>query len=151
SWQQDGNLLKAVVYLEQAAPAAAAAPPQRNAAALVPTAGARANRISGSFAMPRIGYTGVGLMPMPAGGSFAPMTGFGMYFGGPADPSHLYQRLAEMYRQLGRKEAAAGIQEKIRALLQGNEMALASFYERQDQPEEAAALYQKLAGQTANP
>src|SRR5262245_17978635 len=73
SWQQDGNLLKAVVYLEQAAAAAAAAGPQGNATP-IPTAVVPTNRVVRTgFMVGVIGSSPGGLTPMIAGDRwFAP-------------------------------------------------------------------------------
>ncbi|SPE43506.1 exported hypothetical protein [Candidatus Sulfopaludibacter sp. SbA3] len=103
SWRQDGNLLKAVGYLEQAAAAQAAAP--------LPAPGQKDQRsmvimgvISGSF------------------------RSYGGYGGGAI---YTYSRLADLYRQLGRPDAVAAVAIKIRALSASDPMALAQFYMQQ--------------------
>jgi len=116
SWRQDGNLLKAVGYLEQAAAAQAAAPP---IAAAQPTM--RAVMVSGNRTAFR------------ASGGYA---GGGIY---------AYTRLASLYQQLGRPDAVAAIALKIRTLASNDQAALAQFCEQNGQLEEAAAIYRKLA------
>lgn len=122
SWRQDGNLLKAVGYLEQAATAQAAAPPE--------TAARAATQF---FAMSgkRTAFRGSG------------------FYGGSA--IYAYTRLADLYRQLGRPDAVAAIAVKIRLLASNDQAALAQFYEQNGQLEEAAAIYRKLAEQPADP
>jgi tetratricopeptide (TPR) repeat protein len=124
SWQQDGNLLKAVEYLEQAATAQAAAPP---IAAAQPATQFFA--VSGK----RSAYFG------NIGGAYA---GNGTY---------AYTRLAALYQQLGRPDAVPAIAVKIRTLASNDQTALAQFYEQVGQLEEAAAIYRKLAEQPADP
>jgi len=93
SWRQDGNLLKAAGYLEQAA---AAQPATQGAI-----------------------YT--------------------------------YLQLAGLYQQLGRPDSVAAVAVKIKALASNDQAALAQFYEQHGQFEEAAAIYRKLAEQSAGP
>jgi tetratricopeptide (TPR) repeat protein len=122
SWRQDGNLLKAVGYLERAAAAQAAAPPV--AAQLEMRGVMQVNQ--GAFYI------------RDARGRF----GSGIY---------AYIRLAGLYQQLGRPDAVAAIAVKIRTLGSNDESALAQFYEQHAQLEEAAAIYKKLAEQAADP
>jgi tetratricopeptide (TPR) repeat protein len=123
-WRQDGNLLKAVEYLEQAATAQAAAPPV--SAAVAQPAMARVI-VSGNRST--FGYSG----------------------GNVGSAIYAYIRLADLYQQLGRPDAVAAIAVKIRTLGPNDESALARFYEQRGQFEEAAAIYQKLTEQSANP
>jgi hypothetical protein len=124
AWRQDGNLLKAVAYLEQAAAAQAGAPP---AGAAQPVA--------------------QGLM---AFGNRAYHTGFadGRYFG---SGIYVYARLAGLYQQLGRQDTVAAMVAKIRTLAGSDQSAVAQFLEQQGQLEEAAAIYRSLAEQAVNP
>jgi tetratricopeptide (TPR) repeat protein len=119
SWQQDGNLLKAVAYLEQAAAAQAALP------ALTP--------------QPAQGVTGLFVKRLS-------------YAGGPSSSLvNTYTRLADLYRQLGRPDAVSAIAAKIRMLAPGNESAVAQFLEQYGSPEDAAAIFRKLAAAAADP
>ncbi len=86
SWRQDGNLLKAVGFLEQAAASQATAPPPATAQIVH-----RAVMFSGKF----FSYDG-SPSPDPNGGAL-----------------YAYTRLAELYRQLGRPDAVAAIAVKI--------------------------------------
>ncbi len=129
-WLQDGNLLKAVGYLEQAATAQAAAPPAAEGR-FTEQAGRIA--VMGTFAV-RI-FAGSGF---PNGGG---MPGSSMY---------AYIRLADLYQRLGRPDAVAAVAAKIRALGSTDKGALARFYEQQGQFEEAAAVYKKMAEQSAD-
>ena len=124
SWRQDGNLLKAVGYLEQAATAQAAAPPVAPSQTVM-----RGAMVS----MTRVSYAG------NAGGG---------YFG---SAIYAYTRLADLYQQLGRPDAVAAIAVKVRTLASNDQSALARFYEQHGQVDEAAAIYKKLAEQAADP
>jgi tetratricopeptide (TPR) repeat protein len=124
SWRQDGNLLKAVGYLEQAATAQAAAPPVAPSQTVM-----RGVMVS----MSRVSYAG------NAGGG---------YFG---SAIYAYTRLADLYQQLGRPDAVAAIAVKVRTLAANDQSALARFYEQHGQVDEAAAIYKKLAEQAADP
>ena len=129
-WLQDGNLLKAVGYLEQAAAAQAVAPP-----AAAPAFTEQAGRVAvmGTFAV-RI-FAGSGF---PNGG------------GMPGSSIYAYTRLADLYQRLGRPDAVAAVAAKIRALGTNDTAALARFYEQQGQLEEAAAAYKKTAEQSTD-
>ncbi len=121
SWRQDGNLLKAVGYLEQAAAAQAKAPP------LPPAQSATGAAFSGKFSGAYFGggYTG--------------------------NVINAYTRLADLYRQLGRPDAVAAIAAKIRTLAANDQNTLARFYEQHGQFDEAASIYKQLAEQAADP
>lgn len=129
-WQEDRNLLKAVTYLEKAASALEAAPPPpANSAALGSSRGVT-------------GYASTGSMVMAIGGRFSR--------GGPvSNLSGAYQRLAEVYQQLGRPEAVAAVLAKMKTLAGDNNFALASFYEREGKFDEVAAIYRKQVTQAA--
>ena len=120
AWQQDGNLLKAVAYLEQEAAGEAAATP---AAAGQPVM--RGAVVSGN--------------------RFSFLNGY--------SPSVIdtYIRLADLYQLLGRPDAATAIGVKLRTVASHDQSALARFYERHGQLDQAAALYQLLAEQAADP
>jgi tetratricopeptide (TPR) repeat protein len=124
SWRQDGNLLKAVGYLEKTAAAQTAAPP---------AAGAQRATRGVIFLGNRTSYDGYA-----SGGYF----GSGIL---------AYTQLADLYQKLGRPDAVAAVAVKMRALASNDETALARFYEQRGQFEEAAAIYKKLAEQTADP
>ncbi len=123
SWRQDGNLLKAVGYLEQAATAQAAALDAAPALS------------AGSI---------VALSNGPS---------FGRYAGGGnlGNAIYAYTRLADLYQQLGRPDAVAATTAKIRTLASNDQTALAQFCEQHGQLEEALAIYKKLAEQAADP
>src|SRR5713101_3837933 len=131
-WGQDGNLLKALSCREKAVAALDAAPPSASQNAPQPMFNsaartAAANRTTGKF------------------GVFGAIQAIGNGRG--ANNAYLYQQLSDLYRQLGRPEAAAKIVEKIRSLIQDDPRALAAFYEREGNLDEAVALYKKLAEQ----
>jgi tetratricopeptide (TPR) repeat protein len=121
SWLQDGNLLKAVGYLEQSAAAQSVAPPPA------------AEPVMSGFIV-RV-YRGAGGF---AGRDFA------------ASGVYAYTHLASVYQRLGRPDAVAAIAVKIRALAANDESALARFYEEHAQFDEAAAIYKKLAEQATD-
>src|ERR1035441_7957849 len=123
SWQQDGNLLKAVAYLEQAVTAQAKTPPD-----VAAQPGTRQIAITG-----RICFGSRAIIGYPRG-----------QLGRPVDR---YIRLAGLYRQLGRRDAVAAVAEKIRGLASTDQAALVQFYEQQGQLDEAAAVCRKLAEQ----
>lgn len=60
-------------------------------------------------------------------------------------PIYDYQRLALLYRQLGRKQDVARLFEKIRSLVPEDANLLASLYEQQGDPDEAIAILRKQA------
>jgi tetratricopeptide (TPR) repeat protein len=122
AWQQDRNVLKALSYWEKAVAAIETAP---TATPALPES--RPRMMRGSFVVN--GY-------FNPNGSVFPYT-------------WIYQRLADTYRQLGRKEDAAAILTKLQKLVQNDTAALASFYESQNRLEDAAGLYKKLAQQAA--
>jgi tetratricopeptide (TPR) repeat protein len=74
------------------------------------------------------------------------------YRSGPRpDATYIYQQLANLYRQLGRPEAADAVVAKVQARLRSNPSALASFYMQQGQLDEAEAVYKQLSDQARNP
>jgi len=121
-WRQDGNLLKAVKYLEQAAAAQAAAPPAAMGQAGSPFFIRTASRNV-------TGYVNGGAAP---GAVYA------------------YMRLAELYQQLGWPDAVAAVAAKVRARSAGDPGALARFYEQRGQLEEATAIYKGLVDQATD-
>ncbi len=125
SWRNDGNLLKAVTYLEQEAAAAAVAKPAQ----------APAQSFRATFAMvlgPNVVYSGHRLQ-----------------YGN--NPVSVYNRLVSLYQQLGRPEVAAAVASKILALSANDQPALAAFYEQHGQLDEAAAIYRKMAENSTDP
>ena len=136
-WQQDGNLLRALSYREKTVAALDAAPVSASPDAPQPrfnplTGAATGRRVAGGF-----GVFGV-IQAFPPGRG--------------ANNTQVYQQLSDLYRQLGRPEAAAKIAVKMRRLMQDDPRALAGFYEREGNLDEAVALYKKLAEQaSANP
>jgi hypothetical protein len=126
-WQQDQNLLKALEFREKAITVAEATPPGKTS-----TPYARVQQ-----------FNGVGVS---VGGLNSP---FFHRVGSVPGNTHLYQALTDLYQQLGRPEAVAKTLTRMRALLNSDDAALASFYERQGQLDEAAAIYKKQAEQAA--
>ena len=124
-WLQDGNLLKAVGYLEQAAAAAEAAPPAN---------------LDVRSAVRQVDSPGPVMVKSVA------VPGFGVSF----NPGYVYQRLADLHQRLGRPEEAAAAREKYRATLKNDDFGLARFYEQQNQLDDAAALYTKHAAEATN-
>ncbi len=129
SWWQDGSLLKAAGYLEQAAAAQAEAPPPATA----PAAPAGKFMISGGISFSRL----------------VAVNGFGPV--GFNSSIYTYTRLADLYQQLGRPDAVAAVAARIRTLAANDPTALARFYEQRGQLDDAAAIYQKAAEQSADP
>ncbi|MDR3702425.1 MAG: hypothetical protein P4L56_22445, partial [Candidatus Sulfopaludibacter sp.] len=130
SWWQDGSLLKAAGYLEQAAAAqeADAPPPARDQ------------------------VVAAGRFMAPGGVSFSRLVAFSGF--GPVafnSSIYTYTRLADLYRQLGRPDAVASVAAKIRTLSTNDPAALARFYEQRGQLDDAAAIYRKTAEQSADP
>jgi tetratricopeptide (TPR) repeat protein len=121
SWQQEGNLLKAVDLLEQVAAAQAAAP-----AVTASQPAMRGVIVSGirGFCCDLGGYLGSGI--------------------------DVYIRLADLYQQLGRPDATAAVVAKMRTIASNDGLELAGYFEQQGQLEEAAAIYKKLAEQSAD-
>src|SRR5207244_3694118 len=101
----------------------------------------RLNRVAGTAAASR------------AAGGLVVLVGFQTLASGRGrNNTYPYQQLADLYRQLGRPEAAAKIMALMRNLIQDDPRALAAFYEREGNLDEAVALYKKLAEQAvANP
>ena len=128
SWWQDGNLLKAAGYLEQAAAAQAEAPP------VTAPPGA-----AGKF----MGSGGISFSRLTAVNGFGAVANNGSIY--------TYTRLADLYQQLGRPDAIAAVAAKIRTLATSDPTALARFYEQRGQLSDAAAVYQKTAEQSADP
>lgn len=125
-WQQDGNLLKAVSYREKAVSAFEATPPGAKAeAAPQPNGGQQT-----------VAFVGKAIFG--AGGRF--MRPFGT-----SNNSYLYERLANLYGQLGRPESAEKATAKMRSLIQNDPSALAASYEEQGEFDQALAVYQKQA------
>jgi tetratricopeptide (TPR) repeat protein len=122
AWQREANLLTALGYLERAAAAEAAAPPP-----VPPAKGTRGVFISGAYSYQPI----TGAIPMAA--------------------VSRYNQLADLYRRLGRPDAAAAVQTRIQALLAGDPMSLARSYEQQGKFDEAAAIYRKFAESASDP
>ena len=128
-WQQDGNLLKAVSYREKAVaavestpPGAAAQPIQRDRSEIISIVGGFSGRLS---------------MRGSIGGS---------------NNAYPYDRLAALYRELGRPEDAAKAVARMRSLLQNEPAALANSYEQSGDLDQARTLYQKQAdAAAANP
>ncbi len=127
-WWQDGNLLKAVSYREQAVAAFEATPP--GAAASTPATG---------------GISTAVLLVQPI------LTAAGRAFRGEVgrNSAYLYEQLANLYRELGRPEAAARAIDTMRSRLQNDPAALAESYARDGNIDQAVALYQKQAAQAA--
>jgi len=93
-FQQDGNLLKALSYREKAVAALDAAPPSASPDTPQP----RLNRVAGAATANR------------AAGGLIVLVGFQTLASGRGrNNTYPYQQLADLYRQLGRRQAAAKI------------------------------------------
>jgi len=131
-WQQDQNLLKAATYMEKAVTALESAP-------ATPQADQQQAGVGGGISFSRL----------QAGPYLAVRSG---RFSGWTPESNLasaYERLADLYRQLGRRQAVAALSSKIKKASEGNPHALASYYERQGNTDEAAKLYQQIGKDAA--
>jgi tetratricopeptide (TPR) repeat protein len=128
--QQDGNLLKALSYREKAVAAFETTPP-----------GAAAELA----AQPK------GFQPGVASGIGTKFAANGRFMNqfGPTNSNYLYQQLADLYRQLGRSDAAEKATTKMRSLMQTDPNALASSLELEGKYDQALAVYQKQADASA--
>jgi hypothetical protein len=120
-WEQNGNLLKAVPFLEQAAAAQGAAPrdaPPENAQ-------------RGQFFVRPIQTASCGERPEPL---VAP-----------------YIRLAHLYRRLGRMDAAAATAAKLAALGPHAAEELAHYYRMGGNMVESGALFRRVALDSTDP
>jgi hypothetical protein len=135
-WERDRNLLKSLAPLEKAAAILEQTPEadepaqqgQRADRWMVggnsPQGGARPNVIS------RIG----------------PFRGLAMYPGFPLTTTRMtvYTRLADLYQRLGRRDQAAAVLVKMKAVpAESNNWNLAQYYQQHGDPEEAAAIYRR--------
>jgi hypothetical protein len=123
SWQQDGNLLRALSYRERIVAALEASPPAIN-----PVTDGPANRAASHVVF--------------SGGIQSALVRR-------ANTAQGYQQLADLYRQLGRPETAAKVVAKMRSAIQDDPRSVAASYEREGNFDEALALYKKLAEQAA--
>jgi hypothetical protein len=130
-WQQDGNLLKALSYREKAVAAFEATPPGAAAEPVAQPKGVQAP-------VAIVGIVG-----------FAVNVGIISRSGLSSNNGYLYDQLANLYRQLGRPDAAEKATAKMRTLIQKDPSALASSYERDGQYDQALAVYQKQADAAA--
>ncbi len=121
-WEEDKNLLKSLFYREKAVAAL-----ESGQGAAPPGASAAAWTESRVYVGNR------------RSGSFYP---------GP-DNTYAYQRLAELYRKLGRPDAAAATRVRMRALAKNDDLRLAALAEQEGNTNEAAALYKRLAEKAA--
>jgi len=109
SWEEDRNLLKALVYREQAAAAHETA----------------RGTTSPWYQSERVAYVG--------------RRGF---------PGDAHQRLTDLYRRLGRPDAAAATRAKMRELAK-DDTRLGEIAEQEGRTDEAAAIYKRIADQAA--
>jgi tetratricopeptide (TPR) repeat protein len=117
-WQRDRNLLKALECQEQAVAALDGAPDM-------------AGPVAGSSRL----------------GSYARSLGtFAVRFSSPgfSNNPYLYQRLADLYRQLGRRDSLAALLVRLRKT-SGTEAMAALLYDQNEQSSQAAAIYQAQA------
>ena len=121
-WQQDGNLLNAVLYQEQAVAEAeklAASPAARSA---------------------------------PAGTVWAAVSGRITRFGFSTDLGGAYHQLADFYRQLGRREAVETVVDRVRQLAaKQDDGRYAWFFQRYGHDQEALAMFRQQVASAANP
>ncbi len=116
-WERDRNLLNAIEYREQAVAAIEAAPPG---------AGPPASSTRSVFRAGGFGWFVLGSSP-----------GFPNGF-------YLYQRLADLYREAGRRSELAALLARVRKS-SGNEAMVASLYEQNGRLSQAAAIYEAQA------
>ncbi len=146
-WRQDRNLLKALASLEEAARVADAAPPLPAASTVpgaVPSSVAAVRAANGAFTtmLPRV-------MPATGAMTFTAVRGAYAWMSPAGANQQVYQRLAAMYQELGRPDAAASTRARYESMIRNEPLALAAFYESQDEFERAAAIYRKLAADNA--
>ena len=121
-WQQDGNLLKAVLCQEQAVAEA-----EKPAAALP-------------------------IRPAPAGGVWAAVSGRITRFGFSTDLGGAYQQLADLYRQLGRRETVETVVDRVRQLAaKQDDGRYAWFFQRYGHDQEALAMFRQQVAGAASP
>ncbi len=129
SWQQDHNLLKTLALLEKAVllPVTPAAEPAASPAS---------SRVT------------VASSPYPY---YARVVMSGP-MRGPLTEAGIYPRLADLYRQLGRPDAAAATVEKWKKVASASgDPSIPSYFERTDQVDEAVAAYQEALAHTTDP
>ena len=68
-----------------------------------------------------------------------------------ANYADLYQRLFNLYRQLGRPDDAAAVLTRIAAHVKNSDGLLVSLYQQYGQIDEAAAIYKRQAAEAADP
>ena len=125
SWRQDGNLVKAAMYMESALQTATRPEPPVTAAQAPGGATQAIVNIDFSRA-PRVGYR----------------------YSQEAD---YYSRLAQIYRMMGKKEKIAALAGKVRAFIPGYPSQIAAFYEQNGQLDAAAAIYREQVANTTEP
>lgn len=117
-YQQDQNLLQAAVYREKAIAA-----------------------MEESLTKPAALNQQISISRISGGGSFSRLGSGDSRIGA-------YEQLANLYQQLGRTDAVAGVVKRIALISKDSPGALGSFYEQHGQLDEATALYKKETNQT---
>jgi len=134
-WERDRNLLKAVAYMEQAVTVAEQTPQSED-----------------RKAAPSSGWV-VGMQTRAYFASFpggSRLGAFGPGFAPTLDRTSLYTRLADFYQRLGRRDQAAAVLAKIKALpAQPDNGNLAPYYQRHGDLDQAAAIYKKQMEEAA--
>ena len=135
-WERDRNLLKAVAYMEQAVSVAEQTPQSEDRKAK-PASGWVVGMQSRAAFVSIPGASRVGAFIGPG---FAPAL----------DRTSLYTRLADFYQRLGRRDQAAAVLAKIKALpAQTDNWNLAQYYQQHGELDQAAAIYKKQMEEAA--
>jgi tetratricopeptide (TPR) repeat protein len=130
-WERDRNLLRAAAVLEQAVALSEATP----SAPANPTR-TQADRAVRAGVFSRIGGPYMGMVVDGPGAPFS-------------SSAFLYNHLINIYEQLGRREAIAGLLSKMLAQPYPDYNTIASIYQREGRTDDAAAIYRKMADAAA--
>ena len=138
-WERDRNLLKAVAYMEQAFAVAEQTPYSEDRKA-APASGWVVAMPSRTAFIASSGVSRLGATMGPFGAGNSPTL----------DRTSLYTRLADFDQRLGRRDQAAAVLAKIKALpTQPDNWNLAQYYQQHGDLDQAAAIYKKKMEEAA--
>ncbi|HEV2202543.1 MAG TPA: tetratricopeptide repeat protein [Bryobacteraceae bacterium] len=164
-WERDRNLLKCLAFMEKAVAVSEQTPKAEQtgqrvegAAGLATPAGSLnwngvvygSRAVVGNARQAFVALRGLDSPLSVVGGLSAP---FRLQFAATIDRVSVYSQLADLYQRLGRRDQAAAVLAKMKALPeQRNNWNLAQYYEQHDEPEQAAAIYkERLEEMAADP